>query len=389
MLSLSIIIPIYNSQKYLKACLNSVLKSEFSNFEVILIDDGSTDKSLSICQEYKTRDKRFKVYKKKNKGVGATRNFGISKARGKYIHFLDSDDTISSKLYSATIPLLEDNDLDFMVFPTASLNHNTGKITTHDFTINQKLLPKKPIFSYKDMQRNVFSIFNNWVWNKIYRLSFINENNISFPETISSSEDKYFSSLSLLNAKKISVYKSETPLLFYRDENPDSLDGSRHLYPFNIYNVLILLQDYLQTKDYFPALERDFINNALHELLFFLFTTRGQGFDDLYSFLQKEGFSKLNILDKNKAYFYDKNEYDFFKKELLGKPLSTFFINIINTQNEKINRSSTELNTLINQAREQEAENETLKKALQDIKNSKSYKLGLLLTAPLRKLKGK
>ena len=92
---ISIIIPIYNSEKFLVRCLDSILNQLYNDFEVILIDDGSKDHSLEICQRYSLLDARFKVYSKENGGVSSARNFGLSKAVGSYIVFIDSDDYIA------------------------------------------------------------------------------------------------------------------------------------------------------------------------------------------------------------------------------------------------------------------------------------------------------
>ena len=91
---ISIIVPIYNSSKYLDRCIKSIINQTYKNIEILLVDDGSTDDSFDKCNKYKNKDKRIKIYTKENEGVSATRNFGISKATGKYFSFVDSDDYI-------------------------------------------------------------------------------------------------------------------------------------------------------------------------------------------------------------------------------------------------------------------------------------------------------
>ena len=86
---ISVIVPIYNTEKYLKRALNSLLKQTYQDLEILLIDDGSTDSSLKICQEYAKKDYRIKVFHQENKGVSVVRNFGLSVAKGEYISFLD------------------------------------------------------------------------------------------------------------------------------------------------------------------------------------------------------------------------------------------------------------------------------------------------------------
>lgn len=93
-INISVIIPVYNVEKYLSKCLDSIINQTYSNFEVILIDDGSTDNSSNICDKYSKKDKRIKAIHNKNKGVSFSRNCGLDIASGKYILFIDSDDTI-------------------------------------------------------------------------------------------------------------------------------------------------------------------------------------------------------------------------------------------------------------------------------------------------------
>ena len=95
MVKFSIVIPVYNSEKYIEECLGSVISQTFKDFEVICINDGSTDASKSLLDEFANKDERVKVYSQENQGVGAARNYGIELAQGKYISFLDSDDILS------------------------------------------------------------------------------------------------------------------------------------------------------------------------------------------------------------------------------------------------------------------------------------------------------
>lgn len=94
MSEISVIIPVYNTEKYLPRCIDSLLKQTFTDFEVILIDDGSTDNSLAVCQSYAAMDSRIIIIQSKHLGVGAVRNLGLDNAKGKYIMFCDSDDYV-------------------------------------------------------------------------------------------------------------------------------------------------------------------------------------------------------------------------------------------------------------------------------------------------------
>ena len=135
---ISIIIPVYNSEKYLIECLDSVLLQTYKNFEALLINDGSTDNSGEICDNFAVKDSRFKVFHKKNGGVSSARNFGIKEAKGEWICFVDSDDFVSD-LFLANI---FNNDLYFIDF-----------IFTNAYFYNSKLNSIK----YKSMKNKKFS----------------------------------------------------------------------------------------------------------------------------------------------------------------------------------------------------------------------------------------
>ena len=96
-MKISIIIPVYNSQQYLKKCLDSIKIQTYKNLEVILVDDGSTDNSLEICKNYAKKDQRFKVFHKKNGGTSSARNYGLKQVTGDYITFMDNDDYVNNK----------------------------------------------------------------------------------------------------------------------------------------------------------------------------------------------------------------------------------------------------------------------------------------------------
>ena len=114
-IKVSIIIPIYNSQKYLRRCLDSILVQQIKEIEVIMVDDGSTDASAEICMEYKQKDYRFAYSYQKKKGVSAARNRGISIAKGEYIAFVDSDDTVEKNMFEKMYCSAKDNNSDICI----------------------------------------------------------------------------------------------------------------------------------------------------------------------------------------------------------------------------------------------------------------------------------
>lgn len=145
---ISVIIPVYNVEEYLHECVDSVLNQTYQNFEVILVDDGSTDSSGQICDEYVEKDERITVIHQKNGGLSVARNTGLSEANGEYVYFLDSDDYIAENTFESLLVIAEKDNSDIVFFDAVSF------ADTNDFTVNQNYIRKN---KYKtDTGYNVF-----------------------------------------------------------------------------------------------------------------------------------------------------------------------------------------------------------------------------------------
>lgn len=196
---ISIIVPIYNDEKYLEQCINSILNQTEPSLEIILIDDGSTDCSNNIINNYAKKDQRIKVSHQKNKGVSTTRNRGIKEATGEYIAFIDANDYVEKTLYHEAYNIMKDGDLDLLIW-----NFKEEKMFT---TINNQNFPKTcTLDSPENINYAMASVLcpymNNMglkringmgvLWNKLFKTSIIKDNNIQFLDGIILYEDVYF-----------------------------------------------------------------------------------------------------------------------------------------------------------------------------------------------------
>lgn len=184
MKKISIIVPIYNAEKYLKECLDSILSQTYKNIEVILIDDGSTDNSYNICQKYVEKYSIFILMKVKNGGVSRARNYGIKKSTGDYLTFVDSDDIIDSNFIEKMVSKINDK-TQMVVCNYKNVYKNQSVYNNFDI---QDYLPsidaKKELF--KDTSIRGFSC------NKLFVTKIIKDNNILFDENIKICEDLLF-----------------------------------------------------------------------------------------------------------------------------------------------------------------------------------------------------
>lgn len=204
---ISVIIPVYNVEKHLRRCLDSLLAQTISSFEAILINDGSTDTSGSICDEYAGKDERFKVFHTANSGVSAARNLGLAHATAEYITFIDSDDSVEQNYLELMLAASVNDDLVIMGVKFTLPNGVIEKIesyTADHFKIN-KSLP--------------FKAFDNssyhFVYSKRYKRDILEKGAISFDTTLSMGEDTLFVLQYLKLCKKV-IILGNTPYHYYR-----------------------------------------------------------------------------------------------------------------------------------------------------------------------------
>lgn len=175
MLSLSIIIPVYNVERYLSACLESVIKQSLEDYEVIIIDDGSTDGSGIICDKYKVDHQEFRVIHQENKGLSISRNLGISEAKGKYLMFLDSDDFLVPRSITDLLRLADDNNLEILGYKSVEVQANNIE------PIIKKQFAPKSVELTSGLEYMANNNFIPQVWWYIVRRDLIINNDILFP----------------------------------------------------------------------------------------------------------------------------------------------------------------------------------------------------------------
>lgn len=205
----SIIIPIYNAQANLRRCIDSVLKQDFEDFELLLMDDGSKDESGKICDEYGAQDRRVRVIHKENSGVSDTRNQAISLAKGTYLQFLDSDDWITPDATGLLVRMAQEQDSEMViadfyrvigerVSPKGKI-HETGVLTREEFAL--------------EMMENPADFYYGVLWNKLYRRDLIEKHGLCMDKDISWCEDFIFNMEYIRHVKK--VYVLRVPIYYY------------------------------------------------------------------------------------------------------------------------------------------------------------------------------
>ena len=278
MIKVSIIVPIYNTGKYLKKCIDSLLSQTEKNIEVILVNDGSTDNSEDIIKEYK--DKRIRYISKPNEGIGKTRNRGIKEAKGKYLMFIDSDDYISSNCVEVMLSMATSNNADIVI--SNFYKDYDGKLENVNY----------PFFKPSSLKDNpdIMNMINLGPCNKLYLTELVKSN--KFDEDIKY-EDVNFVVSSLLKANKI--VKINDYLSYYViHSNSETTTRDKKIY--DIIEVVERLKKKVKNMDY---LKDNFVDLAVMILTDYTIQTRYiKDYRIRHGFIKKV-FQTLNRIDKN------------------------------------------------------------------------------------------
>jgi len=226
---ISVIVPIYNAEKTLNMCISSILNQEYKNIQILLINDGSSDESLNICNNFKENHENIKVISINNSGVSIARNIGIKNSDGKYIAFVDSDDFIDNKmlikLYSNIIN--EDSDISLCGYKLIVENKGINCFFENDLTIEDnnivnKLIPR--FIGINNKEGKTINIYFGCIWRCLFTKALIFDNNLNFNEKLKCCEDLIFLLNYLFYCKRVSFVNECLYNYFSNSNNQNYLD---------------------------------------------------------------------------------------------------------------------------------------------------------------------
>ena len=307
----SVIIPVYNLEKYLPKCLDSLLNQTLKDIEIICVDDGSSDNSYNILSEYKRKDYRVSVISQKNAGAGAARNVGAKLATGKYISFLDGDDFFELDKLESEYRKAEETKSEIVVSLANKYYEDKKEYIKADWITKRKFIPPYEPFNYRQLTHSVFYTFTGWAWDKLFLRSFILENNLQFQEQ-RTSNDLFFTYSALIIAKRISL--APVILSHQRENIKSSLSKTREKSWYCFYDALIALKDKIVQLGLFEELERDFVNYALNFTKWNVCTLKEPQASILRSKLETGWLESLGIINRENDYYYNENEYKWLKE---------------------------------------------------------------------------
>ena len=301
----SVIIPCYNAELYLRECMDSVLSQTLAEIEVICVDDGSTDGTLEILREYEAGDSRVKVLLQRNMGAGAARNVGLEKAHGKYLWFLDSDDFAESTMLEKSVQRLEQTGSDMLVVHHDAVSAQSGEVREGWGIKDEWLCAVQPV-NHTQFKGNVFLTFVGWPWDKVFLASFVKKYNLTFQEQRTSNDLKFVFSAIVLSS---SIDVLPDVLVHHRIENERSLENTRAQSWWCFYDALLSLRRKLRGHCAFSDVEDDFVRYALNFSLWHLDTLSGEAKENVRAALKNGWLKKLGCTTKAKDFFENKNDY--------------------------------------------------------------------------------
>ena len=280
----SIIMPVYNAAGFLEDSVGDILNQTFKGFELICVDDGSSDGSGAILDEYAEKDDRIRVVHQENRGGGIARNAGMREADGKYLLFLDADDRFEPDLLKVILDEAEKTNCDVLTFGADTFNHLTGEKGKASWLIKN---------GRNEIKENPFDSVNTTVWNKLFRKDYIDRIGIQF-QSNRIVDTMCFVAIALLGMGKGIVVHDI--LLHYRTNNENSIIANADKYPLEIYLALKEIYREIEKRDYLKSSLPYYYDFAMENLRIRLdMLNDSSAFHELYTCLHEGGLDDIGL----------------------------------------------------------------------------------------------
>ncbi|MBR3140743.1 MAG: glycosyltransferase family 2 protein [Methanobrevibacter sp.] len=355
MRKISVIIPVFNTAKYLSNCLDSVLTQSLKDIEVICINDGSTDNSLEILNDYASRDSRITVINQKNSGLSASRNRGVKHSSSEYILFLDSDDYIKKDCLEKLYEISKSKSLDVLMFKLINFDDKTNEKSTYNYFDMPflKNMVGENVFNWMDVENRLFDI-SVTAPGKLFKMDLIKD--IDFPEGLIFEDNLFFTKVAL---KADRMYFLDEYIYFRRIRN-DSITNSYFKDFSDVITIYELMEEFLIKENKFQKLYAKLYTRKYRDVYNRFNLTSDEYKKDFFEKL-KTSFKKdsKNITDKNAL---SKRSLEIFNSAIESDTYVEFQLKVqLFDLNQKYNKLS--------------SKNSKCQKELNELKKSRNWKL--------------
>ena len=393
---ISVVIPVYNAEKYLNNCIESLLSQTFTEAEFIFVDDGSSDRSVQIIESYQQIDERVKLIKQENLYAGPARNKGMSIARGEYLTFLDSDDMMLPTALEMFYQKAKESKADIVISSAYFFSDNCWKRKVAGWCLCTEFLPLQSTFSAKSFSRYIFQITTGAPWGKFYKTALIRDNGIYFP-SVPRSEDFFFVFWALVIANSVTTLQAAT-VLYRVSPGNGSLEDSKDKFPTASIEVRKMLYEKLTELGIYSLVRQSFINSTLDGVAQNLKTFRsGSAFELFYNIVKQDVIPFYQIDLTNEWYFYNKDNYAFIKEIADSESCAQYLFRKYKDVQGLLQVAQSKLSTrkqpsVQNNIRDVERHNVNreyfYENEVRAIRASWSYKIGRFITWLPRKVRG-
>ncbi len=375
----SVIVPIYNGEKYLEECLDSILNQTVKDIEIICVDDGSTDRSNEILEKYSSNDARIRIYHQENQFAGIARNTGMKYAEGKYILFLDGDDFFDSSMVEKLYNKSEQDKADICVCDGYRYDDENKVALKSKAYLVHNLLPDKIPFSIEDAEETLFNFTTMNLYNKLYRRDFLERTGIKFkPHRLG--EDAGFVLHTLSSAGRITVLDER--LFYYRINTNISVTDSAAQDILAGYRTMLEAKNELIEKGiYTEKLKRSFANKALGNCFhFFRKANTLEAYQQLFEKLvNQDGFADLDVADNGEDYYYFKKAYARFHLMMQKKDSFEYLFSQHMDMKQQNQKLTSKLEKSRKKIEKQQGKIENEKEKMQKLKKSATFKIGKMI----------
>lgn len=308
-IKVSVIMPIYNAEKYLASAIDSVISQTLTDIELICIDDGSTDDSLKILKEYRERDERIRIVTENNAGPGLARNNGIRRSRGEYIAFVDADDFLAPTFLESLYTCAKENALDIAISKYDIYNDKSKKFESATKADHSEIYEGGKITSKNENPDYIFSSTVGSAWNKLFRRTFIEEKNIVFLHDVRIYEDVYFVVSALSLAERVG--KVEEVLVHHRIHSEQSRAKMFKKHYEHVPMAYAKVKEFLVHNGMYAPLSRSFINLSASRCYRIFNLLSGDAKENFWNQLHSEYAEKMDWNGKSSEQFESAEVYEF------------------------------------------------------------------------------
>ena len=424
-IKVSVVVPVYNVDEFLDNTLSDITGQTLREIEIICVDDGSTDNSKIVIEKYKNdHPQLIAAYDKPNGGLSDVKNFGLDHAKGEFISFIDSDDFVDPEMFYDMMngkyvifwdadDLFEHNALEVMYAQAEQENSDIcicearkydnakEKYIPSDAYLKEDLLPGKQTFNKFDVPDYIFNLTNNVPWNKLYLKEFITKNKLQY-QAIKQANDTYFTIMALFLAERITYVKDV--LIAYRVNNDESLSGKASDTVFCAYDSWLYAKEHIEKYPDFNLVRFSFLNRALSGFYHALnIQTTFESYEKLYRKLVEEGFHEFGLDECTEENIYAVWMYKDMQKMYETEPadflVQKSITRRVNNENNNVRRKilreknavlrenvqalkedkktlQSDKKKLQEEKKKLEGEKKKLQKEIDNIKQSKAYRLG-------------